>query len=232
MAACNLSHANTDSHAVLELYDTSPAGEPGTLQCKFTLPSRDKCRSSVEVYSGDSYHYSPSTFSTRPEDRILTIFVEETPEPLDAHPSYITLIVVFVSTLLRLSESCNLVTWEEWKKYAWVADHQEADELFHFGAFISSSRIIHFGVPKKQQGVMTLEVTAFRPSLVERLLHVPGDTTDGPCDGESRRLIGRKASLDVYVEDDDDAEVMMTEDNIVLMAVRYLAVDGFPTLMS
>ena len=216
LAACNLSYSSTYSQAVLELYDTSPAGEPGKLQCEFTLPSRHKCRSSVEVYSGDSYHYIPSTLSTRPEDCILTIFVEETPEPLDVHPSDITLIVVFVSTLLRLSESCNVVTWEEWKKYAWVADHQEADELFHFGAFISSSRIIHFDVPKKQQGVMTLEVTPFRPSLVKRLLHVPDDTSDGSCDGGARLLIGKKASLDVYVEDDDDDdddddEVMMTE---------------------
>jgi len=78
---------------------------------------------------------------------------------------------------------------------------------------------------------MTLEVTTFRPSLVERRLHIPGGTSDDPCDGKPRRLIGRKASLDVHVENDDDAEVMMTEDNIILMTVRCLADDSFPVLI-
>ena len=224
LAACDRSQGNTDSHAVLELYDTSSAGDPGKVQCIFALPSRLNGRSSVEVYSGDSYHYNPSTFYTRPEDRILTIFVEENPEPYQyQYPSHITLIVVFVSTLLRLSESRRFIAWEEWKQYAWMADHQEADDLFNYGAFISSSRIIHFRVPLKQQGVMTLEVTTFRPSMIERPFYTSGGASDNSYNAEEpRRLVGRKALLDVQV-DDDDTEVMMTEDNIILMTVRSLS---------
>lgn len=216
------------SQVVLELYDTSPTGDPGKLQCMFTLPTQFNYRSSAEVYSGDSYHYSPSTFFTRPEDRILTIFVDEISGPIyPRHPGHITLIVVFVSTLLRLSESRHFIEWAEWKQYAWVADDQEASNLFRYGAFISSSRIIHLSVPQKQQGVRTLEVTTFRPCLAERRLHIPGYTSDDLCDGEPCHPIGRKASLDVQVEDDEDPEVMMTEDNIILMTVRYLTDDSF-----
>ena len=220
LAACNRDQGNTDSHTVLELYDTS-AGDPGKLQCMFALPSRLNGRSSVEVYSGDSYHYNPSTFYTRPEDRILTIFVEEVSEPYQQqYPNHITLIVVFISTLLRISKSRRFIAWEEWKQHAWVADQQEADDLFKYGAFISSSRIIHFSIPMKEQGAMALEVTSFRPSMIERLFHVPGDTPDDLREGVPRRLVGRKVLLDMQVDDDDNTEVMMTEDNIVLMTVR------------
>lgn len=219
LAACDRSLSNTDSNAVLEFYDTS-GGDPDRVQCTFSLPNSLNGRSSVEVYSGDSYHYNPSTFYTRPEDRILTIFVEEGLEPYRyQYPGHITLIVVLVSTLLQLSETRLFVPWEEWKWYAWVADHQEADDLFNYGAFISSSRIIHFSVPVKQPGVMTLEVTAFRPSMTEREFHL----SDGASDGSEvipRPLVGRKATLDVQVDEDDDTEVMMTEDNIILMTVR------------
>ena len=221
---------SADSSAVLELYDTSSA-DPGKLRCMFALPRRLGDRSSVEIYSGDSYHYNPSTFYTRPEDRILTIFVEETQEPQTyQYPTHITLIVVFVSTLLRLSESRRFIGWQEWKKYAWVADHQEAEDLFHYGAFISSSRIIHFSIPLKERGVMTLEVTAFRPSMVEHPFYTSGGGSDYSYYEEPPRLTGSKALLDVQVEDDDDTEVMMTEDNIILMTVRYLPRNSFPIL--
>ena len=207
---------------MLELYDTSST-DPGKAQCVFVLPRRLKGSSSVEIYSGDSHHYNPSTFYTRPEDRILTIFVEETQESYSRrYPSHITLIVVFVSTLLHLSESRCFIGWQEWKKYAWVADHQEADDLFNYGAFVSSSRIIHFSVPQKQQGVMTLEVTTFRPSIIERPFYISDGTSGVSCEGEPLRLVGKKELLDVQVEDDDDTEVMMTEDNIILMTVRSL----------
>lgn len=197
----------------------------------FSLPRRLDGRSSIEVYSGDSYHYNPSTFYTRPEDRILTIFVEESQEPYSQqYPSHITLIVVLVSTLLRLSESRRFIGWQEWKQYAWVADHQEADDLFNYGAFISSSRIIHFNIPPQQRGVMTLEVTTFRPSMIEQPFYMSDSASDYSNDTGPRRLIGRKALLDVQVKDDDDTEVMMTEDNIILMTVKRLPDDGFPIL--
>ena len=197
----------------------------------FALPSRLNGRNSVEVYSGDSYHYNPSTFYTLPEDRILTIFVEETLEPYQPqHPSHITLIVTFVSTLLHLSKSRRFIGWEEWKKYAWVADRQEADDLFNYGAFISSSRIVHFSVPPRQSGVMTLEVTAFRPSMIERPFYISDGASGDSCGRDPQRLICRKALLDVQVGDDDDTEVMMTEDNIILMAVRYLLNTRFSIL--
>lgn len=228
MAACNRSQGSPDSYAVLELYDTSSAGSPGELQCMFALPSNLNGRNSVEIYSGDSYHYNPSTFYTRPEDRILTIFVEEISEPYQLqYPSHITLIVTFVSTLLRLSKSRRFIGWEEWKRYAWVADHQEADDLFNFGAFISSSRIVHFSVPPRQRGVMTLEVTAFRPSMIEQPFYISDGASGDSRGGESHSLICRKALLDVQVGEDDDTEVMMTEDNIILMAVRYLPMKVF-----
>ena len=63
---------------------------------------------------------------------------------------------------------------------------------------------------------MTLEVTAFRPSITEQSFYESGD----PYNAEPRRLVGKKTLLDVQAED-DDTEVMMTEDNIVLMTVRY-----------
>ena len=217
LAVCNPSQENTDPPAALELYDTSSTGEPGKLQCTFTLPSKSDSRNVVTVCSGDSYHYLPSTFYTRPEDRILTIFVSETLDPDEYHdqsPRHISSIVVFISTLLRLSDSSRFIAWEEWKQYAWVPEHQEAYHLFSLGTFISSSRFIHF-LPD-DQGTTALEVTTFRPSLVERQLYVPADTSDsgGPCS-----LVGRKALLDVEVAGDDDTEVMMTEDNIILMTV-------------
>ena len=63
---------------------------------------------------------------------------------------------------------------------------------------------------------MTLEVTAFRPSITEQPFYESGDSNDaGPP-----RLIGKKTLLDVQAED-DDTEVMMTEDNIVLMTVSH-----------
>lgn len=230
MASYDQSRASTDSSAVLELYDTS-SDDPGKVQCVFALPRRLDGRSSVEIYSGDSYHYNPSTFHTRPEDRILTIFVEESQEPYSyQYPSHITLIVVFVSTLLHLSESRRFIGWQEWKKYAWVADHQEAENLFNFGAFISSSRIIHFGIPLNRQGVMTLEVTTFRPSMIEHPLYMSDGASHDAHYAEPPRLTGSKALLDVHVEDDDDTEVMMTEDNIVLMTVRRLSDNGLPML--
>ena len=212
---------------VFELYDTS-ADSPGKPQCKFTLPRRQNCHSSVEAYSGNSYQYNPSTFSTRPEDGILTIFVEETLS-FEVRPSHMAVIVVFVSTLLRFSEYRSFVPWEEWERYAWVGHREVNDPSFE--ASMSSSRIIQFrSVLQKQQGVMTFEVIAFRPSLVERLLHIPDGISDDRCGGEPRRLIGRRALLDVEVEDDDDPEAMITEDNIILVTVRCLADDGFPML--
>ena len=77
---------------------------------------------------------------------------------------------------------------------------------------------------------MTLEVTTFRPSVIEQPFYMSGSASDDSNDMEPRRLIGRKAVLDVQVKDDDDSEVMMTEDNIILMTVRYLPDDGFPIL--
>ena len=226
MAANYWSQEKADTYAVLELHDTSSA-DPGQIRCVFTLPKRLGGDTSVEIYSGDSYHYHPFTFYTRPEDRILTIFVEEAQEPYSSqHPSHITLIVVFVSTLLRLAQSHRLVEWQEWEQYAWLADRQEADDLFKYGAFISSSRIIRPIVPPEQQGVKTLEVTTFRPSIIERSFHTSCDASDDSGCAEPRRLIGRKALLDV--QDDGNAEVMMTEDNIILMKVGNFPDDGFP----
>jgi len=235
LAACNPSQASMDPQASLDLYDTSPTGDPGKLQCTFILPNRLGGYASVEVYISNSYLYSPSTFFTRPEDRIATVFVEETSTPLPVqNRSYITLIAVFVSTLLRLSETRRFVPWTEWKQYAWVASGQEAYDSFHTGTFTSSTRFIHFAAPpwQKQPGVMTLEMTTFRPSLVEGRLHVPGYISGDPCDGEPHHLIGRKVSLDVQVEDGDDPQVMMTEDNILLVTVRYLKDDRLPVLIS
>jgi hypothetical protein len=227
LASCNQHQASTDSPAVLELYDTSSA-DPGKLQCTFALPRRLSDRTSVEIYSGDSYHYIPTTFYTRPEDRILTIFVKETQEPHShQYPTHITLIVVFVSTLLHLSESRRFVGWQEWKQHAWVADHQEANDLFNYGAFISSSRFIHFSIPLKQQGLMTLEVTTFRPSMIENPFYMSGGAPDHSYYAGPPRLTGSKALLDVHVEDDDETEVMMTEDNIILMTVSHLPDNGF-----
>ena len=82
-----------------------------------------------------------------------------------------------------------------------MADLQEADDLFNYGAFISSSRIICPIIPPKQQGMETLEVTTFRPSIIERSFHTSGDTSDDSGCAEARRSIGRKALLDV--QDDD-----------------------------
>lgn len=219
LAACDRSRDTADPNLALELYDTSSSGDPGKPLCMFSLPNWLNDRSPVEVYSGDSYHYNPSTFYTRPEDRILTIFVEETQESY-RYPSDITMIVVFVSTLLCFSETRRFVAWEEWARYAWVADHREADDLFNYGAFISSSRIIHLNLPVTQRGVRTLEVATFRPSMTERPFYIPNDTPEEPNDADPRHLVCRKALLDVPVEDDDDTEVMMTEDNIILMTVR------------
>ena len=148
----------------------------------------------------------------------MTIFVAEAPEPYSSqYPNHITLIVVFISTILGLAQSRRLVEWQEWEQYAWVADDQEADDLFNYGAFISSSRIIRAIIPSMQQGAKTLEVTTFRPSMIDRSFHTSNDASDDSSCAEPRRLIGRKAFLEV--QDDDDAEAMTTEDNIILMKV-------------
>jgi len=235
LAASNPGQASTDPQAALELYDTSPAGDPGKLQCTFALPIFI-CggRASVEVYISNSYLYNPSSFFTRPEDRIATIFVKETSPAQPPQRGHISFIAVFVSTLLRLSESRHFIPWLEWRRYAWVAGNQDAYDSFHTGAFTSSSRFIHFTHPQKQQGAMTLEMTTFRPSSAERWLHIPDCTSDDPSGWELEpcRLLGRKVSFDVPVEDGDDPDVMMTEDSIVLVTVRYLTDDGFPILIS
>ena len=226
MVADYWSQEKADTYAVLELYDTSSA-DPRKIGCVFTLPKRFRGDTYVKIYSGNSYHRHPFTFYTRPEDRILTIFVEEAGAPYSSqYPNHITSIVVFVSTLLRLAQSRRLVEWQEWEQYAWVADRQEPDDPFDYRAFISSSRIISLIVPPRQQGVMTLEVTTFRPSIIEQSFHTSGDASDDSGCAEPRRLIGRKALLDV--QDDGNAEVVMTEDNIILIKVGNFLDDGFP----
>ena len=77
---------------------------------------------------------------------------------------------------------------------------------------------------------MTLEVTAFRPSMIEHPFYTSGGASDYSYYAEPPRLTGSKALLDVQVDDDDDTEVMMTEDNIILMTVRYLPRNSFPML--
>ena len=226
LAACNRSQGSPDSCAVLELYDTSPTGDPGKLQCMFTLPSRLSGRNFVKVYSGSAYRYNPSTFYARPEDRILTTFVEETSQQYGHQYRHITLVVVFISTLLHLSESRRFIGWQEWKQYAWVANHREANGLLESGAITSNSRIINFSLLPKQPGLVTLEVTAFRPSIIERPLYTSGSAPDNLRDGGARRLIDRKVSLDVQAK--EGVEVSMTEDNIILIEVRYLPDNSFP----
>ena len=195
----------------------------------FALPSWLRGRDSVELYIGDSCRYNPSTFYTRPEDRILTIFVEEVSEEYGLQYHHVTMAIVFISTLLHLSKSRRFIGWHEWKQYAWVADHRKADDLFQLGVITSSSRIINFS-PQVQPGVTTLEVTAFRPSKVEWQLYLSGDASDNSRDGGPHRLVGRMASLDVQVE--EGAEVLMTEDNIILIEARYLPDNSFLILTS
>ena len=202
---------------MLKLYDTS-SEDPGKIQCVFTLPKKLRGRTSVDIYSGVSHHHRSSTFYTRPEDRIMAVSVKEAPlSDSPSHHTHVTSIVVFVSTLLRLAQSRRLVGWEEWKQYTWAADNQEADNLINDKSFISSSRIVNLGVSPEQQGMMTLEVTNFRPSIIERPLYTSGDA---PCESgcaEPGRLISRQMLLEVQAADVDKTEVMMSEDNIVLM---------------
>jgi len=195
---------------MLRLYGTS-SEDPGKVQCVFTLPKKLRGRTFVEIYSGDSHHHHSSAFYTRPEDRILIVSVKEAPlsDPSEHH-TRITSIVVFVSTLLHLAQSRHLVGWEEWKQYTSVTDDQEAGSLINNRSFISSSRIINVSASPEQEGMMTLEVTAFRPSIIERSLYASGDVEPG-------RLICRKASYDVQTDDISKTEVMMSEDNIIMM---------------
>ena len=220
------------SKPALRLYDISSAN-PGEVQCVFTLPESPRGdHSFVGVRSGNSYRYHPSTFYTRPEDRILVIFVEGVRKPGSSqHLGHITLIIVFVSTLLRLAQSRRLVEWQELEQYAWVADRQQADDLLNYGAFISSSRIIHPIAPPKRQGVATLKVTTFRPSIIERSLYTSGDASNDPGCAEPRRLTGRNALLDVQVDNISKTKFKMGEDNIILMTpVRNLLGGGPPIL--
>ena len=216
---------------MLRLYDTS-SEDPGKIQCVFTLPKKLRGRTSVDMYCGGSHHHHSSTFYTRPEDRILAVSVKEAPLS-DSPPrhTHVTSIVVFVSTLLRLAQSRHLVKWEEWKQYTWTADNQEADNLINDKSFISSSRIVNLGVSPEQQGMMTLEVTNFRPSTIERPFYTSGDAPGGSGCAEPGRLISRQMLLGVQANDADKTEVMMSEDNIVLMTrVRGLSGGGLPIL--
>ena len=221
MAAGHRNRENVGSYPVLKLYDTSSA-DPEKIQCVFALPRRTRSGdTSVEVHGGDSHSYRHPTFYTRPEDRILTVYVK------DGYFTRVASIVVFVSTLLRLAQSRCFVGWQEWKQYAWVADHQEADDLFNRGSFISSSRIIHFSAPPK-----ALEVTTFRPSIIERPLYTSGNASDDSGRAEPRRLTGRKVLSDAQVDDVGKTEVMMSEDNIILMKrVRNSPGGSLPTLI-
>ena len=202
---------------MLKLYNTS-SEDPGKIQCVFTLPKKLRSRTFVDIYSGDSHHHHASTFYTRPEDRILVVSVKETPlSDSPPHHTHATSIVVFISTLLRLAQSHHLVVWEKWKQYTWMADNQEADNLVNDKTFISSSRIINFNASPEQDGMMTLEVTNFRPSIIERSLYTSDDAPEESGCAEPSGLIGRKRLLDVQAADLDRTEVMMSEDNIVLM---------------
>ena len=215
---------------MLKLYNTSSA-DPGRAQCVFTLPKKLRSRTSVDIYSGDSCRLHSSTYYTRPDDRILTVSVKEA-SLFDSSPrTHVTSIVVFISTLLHLSQSRRLVEWEEWKQYTLMADNQEADNLINHKSSISSSRIINFSVPPEQEGMMTLEVTTFRPSIIERSLYTSDDAPGESGCAEPGGLVGRKKPLPVQVDDVDRTEVMMNEDNIILMTrVSSTPSGGLPIL--
>ena len=77
----------------------------------------------------------------------------------------------------------------------------------------------------------TLEVTNFRPSIIERPFYTSGDAPGESGCAEPGRLISRKMLLEVRDGDVDKTEVMMSEDNIVLMTrVRSMPGGGLPIL--
>ena len=216
---------------MLKLYDTS-SEEPGKIQCVFTLPKKLRGRTSVDICSGVSHHHRASTFYTRPEDRIVTVSVKEAPlSDSPPHNTHVTSLVVFVSTLLRLAQSRRLVGWDEWKQYTWMAENEEADSLINDKTFISSSKIVNFSASPEQDGMMTLEVTTFRPSIIERPFYMSSDTSGVPACAEPGGLIGRKEFLNVQADDVNKTEIMMSEDNIVLMTrVSKLSGGSLPML--
>jgi hypothetical protein len=201
----------------LELYDTTLGDNARNGRCSFALPEGSRTHL-PEVFSSRFCSHRTSTFYKRPEDRILLIFH-------GSGPTGITLIVIFISTLLHFSKPGRLISWDEWKKYTWIADPQESAMLLSPRGFISSSRFLHHKPHPDEHHLLRVTVTSFLPSIEEK--PSPTTTTGSVRDGWGERVpllvAATKKTFDIHPDTEEPSEirVMMTEDNILIVTVRH-----------
>lgn len=196
----------------LELYDTTFGSGARDSRCVFALPEGSRVHL-PEVFPSYFCPSPSSTFYKRPEDRILSIF----------HASGrtgITLIVVFVSSLLHFFEPGRFVKWDEWEKYTWIVGPEESATLHSPQTFISSSGFLHYRPGGRQR--LRVTVTSFLPSTEAKYLSATGPTHDGRGEHIPLPVAASKREFNIHDEAEGlwEAQVMMTEDNILILPVR------------
>ena len=132
--------------------------------------------------------------------------------------------MVFVSTLLHLSKPGRFVAWNEWNKYTWIGDSQESATLPFPGTFVSSSGFLRHGPHPDEDQLLRVTVTSFLPSAEEKPSPAIGSAPDGRGEYMPLPVTAKKRVFDIHVGTDPgklwEAQVMMTEDNIVITMVR------------
>ena len=196
----------------LELYDTTLGNDARDSRCIFALPEGSRVHP-PEVFPTTLCPTPSSTFHKRPEDRVLLIF----------HASGrtgITLTVVFVSTLLYFSKPGRFVKWDEWEKYTWVIGPEESATLHSLQTFISSSGYLHYRPGGRQR--LRVTITSFLPSTEAKNLPTMDPAYDGRSEHIPLPMTASMRELNIYDEAEGlwAAQVMMTEDNILIMPVR------------
>lgn len=179
-------------------------------RCAFALPESNRIHMPEVFLSCPS---PSSTFYKRPEDRILLIF----------HASGrtgIMLIVVFVSTLLHFAKPGRSVRWDEWEKYTWIIGPEESARLYTPRTSISSSGYLHCRAGGRQR--LRITITSFLPSTEEKCLPATGPAHDSRGEYMPLQITASMKELNVYDEAEGlwGAQVMMTEDNILIIPVR------------
>jgi len=173
LTRCDYDRFDSDPPCMtLELYDTTLRGDAWDRRCVLELPE------GISPYPPKVLPKSfcpciSKSFHRRPEDRILLIntWGERA-------------IVVSVSTLLHFSKPGRFVTWDEWKKYTWIADLRQTNILNRSRIFFSGSGFMRYGPHPKDQ-LLRVTVTSFLPSIEEK----PSPTIGSAHDGEHMPIL-------------------------------------------
>jgi len=89
--------------------------------------------------------------------------------------------------------------------------------------FISSSRFLHHKPHPDEHQLLRVTVTSFLPSIEEKSSPATGSTHDGRGEHVPLLVAATKKGFDIHVDTEElsEIQVMMTEDNILFVTVRY-----------